>query len=134
MVIDLIAGQISLTITGVPPLYPQVKAGRLRGIAVASAKRLTLLPELPSIAEAGVPGYESTTWFGPLAPAKTPKDIIVKINTQLMQTLQSPDVRERFAAEGIEALGGTPDQFAEYIRSEIARWGRVIKEAGVRPE
>jgi len=118
----------------VPPLYPQVKAGRLRGIAVASAKRLTLLPELPSIAEAGVPGYESTTWFGPLAPAKTPKDIIVKINTQLMQTLQSPDVRERFAAEGIEALGGTPDQFAEYIRSEIARWGRVIKEAGVRPE
>jgi tripartite-type tricarboxylate transporter receptor subunit TctC len=134
MVIDLIAGQISLTITGVPPLYPQVKAGRLRGIAVTSAKRLTLLPELPSIAEAGVPGYESTTWFGPLAPAKTPKDIIVKINTQLVQTLQSPDVRERFAAEGIEALGGTPDQFAEYIRSEIARWGRVIKEAGLRPE
>ena len=90
MVIDLIAGQISLTITGVPPLYPFVQAGRLRGIAVAALKRLTLLPELPTIAEAGVPGYESSTWFGPLAPAKTPKDIIVRINAELMQTLQRP--------------------------------------------
>ncbi len=131
LVTDLIAGQTSLTITGVPPLYPFVQSGRLRGLAVGSTKRLPLMPDLPTIAEAGVPGYESSTWFGPLAPAKTPREIIVKLNTELMKILQRPEVKARFTAEGIEALGGTPEEFGTYIKAEIERWGRVIKAAGV---
>jgi len=134
LVTDLIAGQTSLTITGVPPLYPHVQSGRLRALAVGSVKRLPLLPSLPTIAEAGVPGYESSTWFGPLAPAKTPREIIVRLNVELMKMLQRPDVRARFAAEGIEALGSTPEEFGTYIKSEIERWSRVIKAAHVRPE
>ena len=134
LVTDLIAGQTSLTITGVPPLYPFVQAGRLRGLAVGSVKRLALMPELPTIAEAGVPGYESSTWFGPLAPAKTPREIVVRLNTELLKILQRPDVRTRFAAEGIEALGSTPEEFGAYIKAEIDRWGRVIKAAGITPQ
>jgi len=134
LVTDLIAGQTSLTITGVPPLYPHVQSGRLRTLAVGSVKRLPLLPSLPTIAEAGVPDYESSTWFGPLAPAKTPREIIVRLNAELMKMLQRPDVRARFAAEGIEALGSTPEEFGTYIKSEIERWSRVIKAAHVRPE
>ena len=134
LVTDLIAGQTSLTITGVPPLYPFVQSGRLRGIAVGSVKRLALMPDLPTIAEAGVPGYESSTWVGPLAPAKTPREIIVRLNTELLKILQRPDIKARFAAEGAEGLGSTPEEFGTYIKSEIDRWGRVIKAAGVRPE
>jgi len=134
LVTDLIAGQTSLTITGVPPLFPFVQAGRLRGLAVGSVKRLALMPDLPTIAEAGVPGYESSTWFGPLAPAKTPREIIVRLNAELLKILQRPDIKARFAAEGAEGLGSTPEEFGAYIKSEIERWGRVIKAAGVRPE
>jgi tripartite-type tricarboxylate transporter receptor subunit TctC len=134
LVTDLIAGQTSLTITGVPPLYPFVQSGRLRGIAVGSVKRLALLPDLPTIAEAGVPGYESSTWFGPLAPAKTPREIIVRLNTALLKILQRPDIKTRFAAEGAAGLGSTPEEFGAYIKSEIERWGRVITAAGVQTE
>ena len=134
LVTDLIAGQTSLTITGVPPLYPFVQSGRLRGLAVGSTKRLPLVPDLPTIAEAGVPGYESSTWFGPLAPAKTPREIVVRLNAELMKILQRPDVRSRFAAEGIEALGSTPEEFGAYIKTEIERWGRVIKASGIEPQ
>jgi tripartite-type tricarboxylate transporter receptor subunit TctC len=134
LVTDLIAGQTSLTITGVPPLYPFVQSGRLRGIAVGSVKRLALMPDLPTIAEAGVPGYESSTWFGPLAPAKTPREIVVRLNAELLKILQRPDIKARFASEGAEGLGSTPEEFGAYIKSEIDRWGKVIKAAGVRPE
>ncbi len=134
MMTDLMAGQTSLTITGVPPLYPQVQAGRLRAVAVGSLKRIALLPDLPTLAESGVPGYESTTWFGPLAPAKTPRDIIVKLNAELNQILLRPEVKKRFAADGIEALGSTPEQFGDYVKAEIARWAKVVKEAGVKLE
>jgi len=134
LVTDIIAGQTSLTITGVPPLYPMVQSGRLRALGVGSLKRLSLMPELPTIAEAGVPGYESSTWFGPLAPAKTPREIIVRLNAELMKMLQKPEVKARFASDGIEALGSTPEEFGAYIKAEIERWGRVIKAAGVQPE
>ena len=134
LITDVIAGQISLTITGLPPLYPLIQSGRLRALAIGSAKRIALMPELPTIAEAGVPGYESSTWFGPLAPAKTPREIIMKLNTEIMKILQRPDVRARFTADGVVGLGNTPDEFGVYIKSEIERWGRVIKAAGVRPE
>lgn len=132
MTVSLISGETSLTITGVPPLLPHVQAGRMRGIAVASTQRLKVLPDLPTITEAGVAGYESTTWFGPLAPAKTPREIVIKMNAELNRILQQPDVLKRFTAEGIEPLGGSPDQFASYIRAEIERWGRVVREANIR--
>lgn len=134
LVTDVIAGEISLTITGVPPLYPHVQSGRLRALGVGSTKRLSLLPDLPTIAEAGVPGYESSTWFGPLAPARTPREIVVRLNAELMKILQRPDIRSRFAAEGVEGLGSTPEEFGTYIKAEIERWGRVIKAAGIAPQ
>ena len=134
LVTDLIAGQTQLTITGVPPLYPFVQSGRLRGIAVGSTKRLPMMPDMPTIAEAGVKGYESSTWFGPLAPAKTPREIVVRLNAELLKILQRPDVKKRFSEEGVEALGSTPEEFGAYIKAEIERWGSVIKAAGVRPE
>ncbi len=134
LVTDLIAGQTQLTITGVPPLYPFVQSGRLRGIAVGSAKRLTMMPDMPTIAEAGVPGYESSTWFGPLAPAKTPREIVTRLNAELLKILQRPDVRKRFSEEGVEAIGSTPEEFGSYIKAEIERWARVIKASGITPQ
>jgi tripartite-type tricarboxylate transporter receptor subunit TctC len=132
MTVSLISGETSLTITGVPPLMPHVLAGRMRGIAVASTQRLKVLPDLPTIAEAGVSGYESTTWFGPLAPARTPREIVTRYNSELNRVLQQPDVLRRFAAEGIEPLGGSPEQFSAYIRAEIERWAKVVREASIR--
>ena len=134
MMTDLIAGQTSLTLTGFPPLQPHVQSGRLRGIGIGSIKRIAQMPGLPTIAESGVPGYESTTWFGPLAPAKTPREIIVKLNAELNQILQRPEVKKRFAADGIEALGSTPEQFGDYVKTEITRWAKVVKDAGVKLE
>jgi tripartite-type tricarboxylate transporter receptor subunit TctC len=134
MMTDLISGQTSLTITGVPPLYPHVQSGRLRGVAVGSLKRIALLPDTPTISEAGVAGYESTTWFGPLAPAKTSREIVLKLNTELNQILQRPEVKKRFATDGIEALGSTPEQFGKYVKSEMERWAKVVKDAGIKLE
>jgi tripartite-type tricarboxylate transporter receptor subunit TctC len=134
MLVDLMAGQTLLTITGVPPLAPHVQSGRLRPIAVGSTKRLAMFPKLPTIAESGYPDYEVTTWYGPLAPARTPRETILRMNADLMKTLQRPEVRERLATEGAEPLGSTPEQFGAYIQKEIARWSRVIRDAGVRAE
>jgi tripartite-type tricarboxylate transporter receptor subunit TctC len=92
------------------------------------------MPDLPTIAEAGVAGYESSTWFGPLAPARTPREIIIRLNTELLKVLQRADIKMRFAAEGIEALGSTPEEFGAYIKTEIDNWGRVIKAAGITPQ
>jgi tripartite-type tricarboxylate transporter receptor subunit TctC len=104
----------------------------MRGITVTSTQRLKVLPDLPTIAEAGVAGYESTTWFGPLAPAKKPREIVTRLTGELNKVLQLQDVGKRFAAEGIEALGGTPDQFGSYIRADMERWARVVREANIR--
>ena len=129
---DLIAGQISLTITGIPTLLPHVKSGRLRALAVSSAKRSAALPDLPTISEAGLPGYDATAWYGVLAPAGTPKEIIAKLNAELNKLIKKPDFAERLAADGAETVGGTPEEFAAFIKAETARWGKVIKAAGVK--
>jgi tripartite-type tricarboxylate transporter receptor subunit TctC len=134
MIIDLIGGQLSLTITGIPPLLPHVKAGKLRALAVATSKRLPLLPELPTIAEAALPGYEATSWYGVLAPAATPKEIITRINAEIVKGIARPDAAQRLAGEGAEPVTSTPEQFSTFIKSEIARWGKVIKAAGVTAE
>lgn len=131
---DLISGQVSMAITGVPPLLPHVKSGRVRAIAVATSKRLPLLPELPTIAETGLPGYEATQWYGVLAPAATPKDIVTRLNAEIVKALQRPEVKERLASEAAEPVGNTPEQFQAFIKAEIARWAPVVKASGARPD
>lgn len=134
MVTELVAGQTQMTITGIPGLLGQVKAGRLRPLAAASEKRLPLFPDVPTSAEAGLPGFVVTTWYGPLAPAKTPGDIVARLNGELQKMLQKREVLDRLANEGIEPMGGTPERHAAHIKSEIARWAKVIKAAGIKPQ
>ena len=134
MVTELVAGQTQMTITGVPGLLGQVKSGRLRPIAAASERRLAPFPEIPTGIEAGLPGFVVTTWYGPLAPAKTPAAIIARLNGELQKIVQRREILERFANEGIEPMSGTPEQFGAHIKSEIARWAKVIKAAGIKPQ
>jgi tripartite-type tricarboxylate transporter receptor subunit TctC len=131
---DLIAGQTSTMITGMAALMPHIKSQRLRIIGVGTAKRLAVLPEVPTISEAGVPGYEATQWYGILAPAGTPRDIVMKLNAEMVRALRLPDVRERLAGDGVVPVGNTPEEFGAHIKSEIARWAPVVKASGAKPE
>jgi tripartite-type tricarboxylate transporter receptor subunit TctC len=128
---DVMGGQIALTMDNMPPYLPQVKAGKIRALAVSTAKRSPAVPDIPTIAEAGVPGYDSGAWFGLLAPAGTPKGIVNRLAAETQRILKLPDVHERIAALGAEPVGSTPEQFAAHIKSEIAKWAKVIKEANV---
>ncbi len=128
---DVIGGQIAATIDNLPPYLPQVKAGKIRGLAVTSAKRSAVVPDIPTIAEAAVAGYSAGSWFGLVAPAGVPKPVIDKLAAETQRILKLPDVAERVAGLGAEAVGGTPEQFAGYIKSEIAKWAKVVKEANV---
>jgi tripartite-type tricarboxylate transporter receptor subunit TctC len=132
--IDLIAGQTSMMITGMTALMPHIKSGKLKPLGVATLKRLAIMPDLPTIAESGVPGYDANQWYGVLAPAATPRDIVMKLNADIVKVLARPDVKERLAADGAEPVGGTPEQFAAHIKSEIARWAPVVKASGAKPD
>ena len=132
--IDLVAGQTSMMITGMPAVMPHVRSGRLRILAVGNAKRLTSMPEVPTIAESGVPGYDATQWYGVLAPAGTPRDIVMKLNAEMKKALARTDVREQLAADGTVPVGNTPEEFGAHIKAEIARWAPVVKATGARPE
>ena len=131
---DTMSGQVQLTFTGIPSVMTQMKAGRLRPIGVTSLKRTAALPEVPTIAESGVPGYEVNPWFGVLLPARTPQPLVSRLNAEILKVLQLPATRERFAAEGFEAVGNTPAQFATYIKAEQIKWGKVIKDAGIKAD
>lgn len=131
---DLIAGEIALTITGIPALAPHVKTGRLRALAVSSAKRCAAVLELPTISEAGLPGYEATSWYGVLAPAGTAPEIIAKLNAGIIKGIKQPDVAKRLAAEGAETVGGTPEEFSTFIKAETARWAKVLKATGAKAQ
>jgi tripartite-type tricarboxylate transporter receptor subunit TctC len=120
--------------SSVPSALSQIKAGRLRAIAVTSAKRAEELPQVPTIAESGYKGFEASTWYGLLAPAGTSAAIVARLNTEVNRVLKTPEVRERLAAEGGDALGGSPEQFASFLKAEHAKWGRVVKESGIRAE
>ena len=128
---DLIGGQIVATMDNMPPYLPQVKAGKIRALAVSPAKRSAAAPDIPTVAESGVPGYDSGAWFGLVAPAHTPKDVVNKLSRETARILQLGDVRARLTDLGAEPVGGTPEQFAAHIKSEIAKWAKVIKEANV---
>jgi tripartite-type tricarboxylate transporter receptor subunit TctC len=131
--IDLIAGQTSAVFTGIPGILPHVKAGRLRVIGVSTAKRVDSLPDVPTVAESGLPGFDVTQWWGVLAPAGTPLPIVTKLNETLGTALRSGDLRTRLAATGAEPTPSTPDEFHAFIKSEIARWAPVIRASGAKP-
>ena len=131
---DLIAGQISFMFDNVSSALPHVKSGKVKTFAVSQLKRSTLLPDVPTMDEAGVKGFESNTYFGVFAPANTPAAIVQKLNAEINQALQSADFRERLASNGAEPTGGTPEQFARVIEREAVKYAAVIKRAGIKPE
>jgi len=130
----VIAGDVHMTIVDTPPLVPQIKAGRVRALAVTSAKRAGAMPELPTIAESGVPGYEMALWIGVFAPGGTPREIAAKLNAEVVRIVNLPDIRGQLADMGVEPLGNTPEETAEWIRREIAKYGPVVKAAGIKAE
>ena len=132
--VALISGQVEVGLMSVSAAMPHVKSGKLRGMGVTSAQRSALAPELPTIGEGGVPGYEFNTWHGLLAPAGTPREIIARLHDESVKLLALPDVQERLRFADSVSIGSTPEQFAAYIRSEIAKWAKVVAESGAAVE
>ena len=132
--LPLTAGRLSVQMFGIVNSRPLIRAGRLRALGVTGAERLASLPDIPTIAEAGLPGYESTQWTGLLAPAGTPQDIISRLNREVTAVLNAQDIRERLAREDAAVMAGSPDNFAAHIRAESAKWAKVVKSAGIQPE
>lgn len=133
-VTDLIAGHVPVMMPNMLSAQPHIKSGRLRALGVTGTKRAPGADDIPTIAEAGVAGYEAVQWYGVLAPAATPRDIITKLHTGVVRTLQNPEVRQRLLNDGAEPVGSSPAEFATYIRSETEKWAKVIKAAGIKPE
>lgn len=131
---DLLGGHVVMFFSGMPPAMPHVKAGKLRAIAVSTAKRSPAAPEVPTVAESGVRDFDISTWFGVFAPAATSKDIIGKLNAEISRALTLPNVRERLAREGAETAPNSPEQFGKFIQSEIAKFARIIRESGARAD
>ena len=131
---SLLAGQVQLVFDPIPTSLPHVKSGRLRALAISTSARSPAIPELPTVAEAGVPGYESGLWYGVLAPARTPPEIVARLNQTVNAILREPDVVERFVGLGAEPLGSSSAAFGKYIADEIAKWGKVIKAVGMRAD
>ena len=133
-IIDLLAGQTQLVFGGIPGIGGHIRNGRLRALGVSTSKRLTIFPEVPTVAEVGVPGYEATQWYGVLAPAGTPNWVVARLNREIVHTLQNPQIQQRLADDGSEPLASTPEEFTAFIKSETARWAPVIKAAGIRAD
>jgi tripartite-type tricarboxylate transporter receptor subunit TctC len=131
---DLLNGQIAMSLDTLPPHLPFIKTGKLRALAVTTVKRSPVLPDLPTVAEAALPGFESVAIYALLAPAGTSKDIVTSLNRETNVVLQMGDVKDKLSAQGIEPLGGTPEAVSAIIRNEVAKWARVIKEGGITPE
>jgi tripartite-type tricarboxylate transporter receptor subunit TctC len=133
-VTDLLGGQVQVMFDNAPNVMPQVKAGRLRALGQSGPTRSPIAADLPTVAESGVPGYEVMVWFGLVAPAGTPREVIAKLNAEVLKILAMPDVRERFLAQGVEPMGSTPEQFGEHIRAQMTKWAKVVTDAGVKAE
>ena len=132
--VDLIGGHVMMIFDNTPNVLPHVKGGKVKGIAVTSLKRSELAPEMPTVDESGVKGFEVNVWFGVVAPSGTPREVVMKLNTEINRIMNMPDVRQRFTNGGVTPVGGTPEQFTEHIRNEVAKWGKVVKATGARVE
>jgi len=131
-VTDLIGGSVNLMFNSIPPVLQHIKTGRLRLLAVASAKRSPQLPDVPTVSEAGVPGYEAITWFGLLAPAKTPKPIIARLNDVMVKVVHAPDLKSQLEIQGYDPVGSSPEEFAAFIRAESEKYAKVVKFSGAK--
>ncbi len=131
---DAVGGHVELLFVGVPALVPHLQSGRLRAIAIGSLKRFAALPEVPTFDESGLPGFHSTNWFGMMAPARTPRELVTRLNVEVGKVLASAEVRGRFVSEGIEPIGGTPEQFGAFIRDEIVKYAKVVKAANLKAD
>jgi tripartite-type tricarboxylate transporter receptor subunit TctC len=133
-VVDLLAGQVKVMAPNVLTALPHIKSGKLRALAVTSGNRSRALPEIPTVAEAGLAGYDSTQWYGVLAPAGTPREIVARLHGEIVRALRDPEVGKRLEADGAEAVGSSPEEFSAFIRSETEKWAKVARAAGIKPE
>ena len=133
-VTDLIGGQVQALFDNVPNVIQHVRAGRLRALAITTPKRAAAMPEIPTVDEAGVPGYQVSVWFGVVAPAATPKDVIARLNAEINRVIGLPEVKERFSQSGIDIVGGGPEVFDRQIREQVTTWGKVVKEANIKSD
>ena len=131
---DVIAGNVPIFFDTIASAVPQIRAGRLRPLGVSSLKRSPAIPEVPTIAESGLDGFEAGSWFGFFAPAKTPREIVTKLHDEIVKAMKPPEVQERLATLGLDPVGNTPAQFSEQIRRDLAKWSKVVKAAGIQPE
>src|SRR5688572_29998635 len=133
-VTDLIAGQVQVMFDNTPNVLPHVRAGKLKALAVSTKTRSQFAPEIPTVDEAGVPGYDVTVWFGVLTVAGTPPDIVRRLNTEMVRILHSQEVKDRISKAGVDVVAGTPEHFSGYLKSEVARWAKVVQEAGIKAD
>jgi len=133
-VTDLMGGQVMVMLDNIPSALPHIKAGKLRALATTGAKRDPLLPELPTLAEAGVSGYESGVWFGLAVPAGTPRDIVAKLNAEAIKGTKAPDYVKRMTELGYNIMGSSPEQMSERLRGEVTRWGPIVKASGAKAD
>jgi len=131
-VIGVMAGDISMAILNLPPALPHVKSGKLKALGVSTPKRFAAVPELPTIAESGLPGYSAETWYGVLAPAGTPREIILKLNAEIVKSLRTEELKMRIASDGGEVIGSTPEEFTAVMKTDIAKWAKVVQASGAR--
>lgn len=131
---DTIGGQVSMCLDNISTAYVQAKAGKLRALAVTTLKRSSIAPEIPTMAEAGLPGYELGSWHGVFAPAGTPKDIIAKLNTEIVKALKTPELRDKLQALGVEPAGTSSESFSAFVRAEVPKWAKVVKESGAKAD
>ena len=131
---SVLGGQVQMMFSNMLPAMPHVRTGKLLGLAVTSAVRSPAAPDLPTVAESGIPGYETTSWHGVVVPAGTPNPVVKRLYTELRQITQQPDVKDRFAQDGTQVVGSTPEEYAATVKSESAKWEKIIKAAGIRPE
>jgi tripartite-type tricarboxylate transporter receptor subunit TctC len=133
-VTDLIGGQVQVMFDNTPNVLPHVRAGKLKALAVSSKARTSLAPEIPTVDESGVPGYDVGVWFGVLTVAGTPRDVVQRLNTDMVKILASPEIRQRFGNAGVEVVAGTPEQFSTHLKREVSRWAKVVQDANIKAD